>query len=188
MNVNSQVIDMMEVTGPRDRHIAFTIQGNPVAQQRPRLRRIMGRVGNLPVIRRVIMYDPHSAAKRNLASAVRAEMLALNIAPHDGSQVPISLIVDFVLPRPRGDYVVSPDGVARLNATHNLYPRVKDVDNMLKFLMDALANVAYNNDGAIASINARKRFDGDLLCQGYTKVHLVCPTIPVAELRAGEFA
>ena len=54
----------------------------------------------------------------------------------------------------------------------HLYPSTKDVDNMIKFVMDALHGIVYANDNIVVGINATKKFVAGYTDEPYTTVLL----------------
>jgi Holliday junction resolvase RusA-like endonuclease len=166
--MNFYVRDMMGVEGPSDRSISFVIVGDPPAQQRHKLA-----WKNLSVSR---AWDPSAKPKETYVKIVRTAMkeIGINTFPYFTQEKPIALTVRFVLPRPRSDLRTS-NGVSTLIAYPSPLPFKKDIDNMLKFLMDALdggdAPLMYANDVIITDVVMGKAFPEDVLSRGWTEVH-----------------
>ena len=59
--------------------------------------------------------------------------------------------------RPKLDYQLS-KGVKTMKSTWHLYPNTKDLDNMIKFYMDAMQGVAYLNDNVVTKLTCSKDF------------------------------
>jgi Holliday junction resolvase RusA-like endonuclease len=87
--------------------------------------------------------------KRHYATMVSDAMVDYGINQHYFAvDEPIALEVLFVLSRCRQDLVRQ--GGKTLHApTAQTFPRAKDLDNMSKFLMDALQEGLFNNDVTI---------------------------------------
>lgn len=73
-------------------------------------------------------------------------------------EVPLVIEVDFYRPRAKGHFrtgrnahLLKPDAPAAPNTR-------PDVDKLLRAILDALKNVAYADDGQVASVIARKNF------------------------------
>ncbi len=64
-----------------------------------------------------------------------------------------SLKVKFVLARPKKDFENN-----KLKANATSFPRGKDVDNLLKFVLDALEQTLYMNDTNIVHVECEKCF------------------------------
>lgn len=69
----------------------------------------------------------------------------------------LHLEVSFHVKRNESDYRIK-RGKKVLRDSHQLYPRRKDTDNMLKFVMDALHGVVYTDDKCVVSVSATKLF------------------------------
>jgi Holliday junction resolvase RusA-like endonuclease len=52
------------------------------------------------------------------------------------------------------------------------YPSSKDIDNMIKFIMDALHGITYANDICVVRLTATKAFVNGIDDSPYTKVQL----------------
>jgi Holliday junction resolvase RusA-like endonuclease len=50
------------------------------------------------------------------------------------------------------------NGAMVLKDAHQLYPMKKDIDNLLKFVMDAMHNVVYSNDKSVVRVITSKKF------------------------------
>ena len=109
--------------------VNVTLIGVPVAQPRPRIKRLSNN--------RVIVYDPSQPKKTKCRSAVRLSLqeIGINQRPIFSGQEPLSVTAYF--------YVSS---------------NAKDLDNMLKFLLDVLEGPVYLNDSSssICHIEAHK--------------------------------
>ena len=125
----------------------FLIRGKPLAQQRNR----PGRNRN--------QYNPNRAQQQAFNATTRALFQAhqgeIPFAPVD---VPVYIRVVFAFPFPVG---VPPRITRRA-----------DIDNLAKFLLDALDGDFYADDGQVVNLNAIKIFDNEHGGQGYTLVRI----------------
>ncbi len=143
------VIDsMMEVDGPDvdETQLTFIIEGEPKVQERHRIA-WKGILGAWRRKKRAspIIYDPSAKDKRDLRLAVKAAMQEIEITsfPYYNADEPLVLELFFF-------FEVRPNQV---------FPKKKDLDNMVKYIMDALTGVIYPNDTAIVSLAAEKTFE-----------------------------
>ena len=164
---DSTVVDFMEAVGASGRSLSFVITGDPPSQERARI----GVTRPPPNSRlRPYLYDPSSRRKERYATMVRTTMenYGLN-TPYFAADEPIMVCVKFILPRRRQD-LLSEGGHTVLTADAQAFPRNKDVDNMLKFLMDALQGVLYENDVTITKALVTKLFADEADAPGWTEV------------------
>jgi Holliday junction resolvase RusA-like endonuclease len=151
-----EVEDMVACTDAVGRSISFTVKGNPTVQSRT----VMAWKGRA----KPYLLDPSKKSKRLFAKAVRREMkaIALPQSLYFSDPTALALRVKFVLPRHKKDLVVRDGGVVGLKANASSFPRGKDVDNLLKFVKDALQATLYRNDTNVVTVNAEKCFASDL--------------------------
>jgi Holliday junction resolvase RusA-like endonuclease len=149
-----RVEPMVEVLGRAGSSLSFTMIGDPPVQRRPRIawrgllggiwrmnRRLLG-PRSMPII-----YDPSAVDKARYSAAVVAALAELGLSddlPYFREGVPLKLEVKFLCPRP-------------IHAVQ-AFPTRKDLDNMVKFVMDACHDVLYTNDTVIVKITAEKAF------------------------------
>lgn len=142
--------------------IYFTIQGAPVALSRPRIRfgyRLFGaRVGfgrplynpsqhKLTVFRQLLvgMIDSHSSQF---------------VLPLMEPSVPLEAVITFRIRRPNSHFVNSKRNRGlRTNAPRTYVVGKLDLDNLVKFTLDAIGGVVYTTDGQICDISCRKVWD-----------------------------
>jgi Holliday junction resolvase RusA-like endonuclease len=163
------VSDVVAALATEPRSISFDVGGDPPVQQRPRIT-YKGRS-------RPVYYDPSAQEKRAYKAAVLAELMSTGITHFpifDGdamSNLGISITMSFFLPRYQADYRRC-NGSHVLRDVHHHYPTSKDVDNMVKFVMDAFHDVLYANDNCVVSITAAKFFLGGEDTEPYTSITL----------------
>lgn len=116
----------------------FVLAGVPVPQQRPRRGKF-------------IFYNPNAAQK----TAARWE-LKQQFKGHIFKKEAISLDITYYLPTPK---TISKKEKEAL-ILENFRPHIKkpDIDNLLKFTLDAMQGIIFDNDSEIYAINAIKKY------------------------------
>ena len=142
--------------------ISFTIQGAPVALSRPRIRfgyRLFGgRVGfGRP------LYNP-SQRKLTLFRQVLVSMITSTpsnfLLPLMEPSVPLEAVITFRIRRPNSHFVNSKRNRGLRTTAPRTYVVGKlDLDNLVKFTLDAIGGVIYVTDGQICYISCRKVWD-----------------------------
>ena len=116
--------------------------------------------GNSP--RSAYLYDPSAADKTRYRAAVKAALAELGLpgnVPYFATGGPLFVQVKFFCPHP----------VRAIQA----FPRCKDLDNMVKFLMDACHEVLYQNDTVVVKLVAEKAFPRvGSVAAAWTEVHI----------------
>jgi Holliday junction resolvase RusA-like endonuclease len=148
--------DVMLVTNGDMQGLSFDSIGDPPVQQRPR---IHWQRRHLPVF-----YDPSARAKAGFKLALRSILMSFGISVFplfDSESLAntkgLKITIFFYLHRKKDDYRLVL-GEKVLKETCDRFPKKKDVDNMLKFVMDALHGVLYDNDNVITFVVAVKEF------------------------------
>jgi Holliday junction resolvase RusA-like endonuclease len=164
-----RLVDLMEVQTVSGCSVSFTILGDPPTQQRHRMAFLRGRS-------RPHFYDPSGDGKRLYASLVRNSFLEYGLStPYFSPEEPIVLRLLCVLPRRQQD-LARAGGRTVLTRFAQVFPRNKDVDNLLKFVMDALQGVVYRNDQTITTVIVTKTFPLIPDARGWTEVELSTST------------
>ena len=116
--VTKFVAEAIVVPGPRSPTLYLDIKGVPQVQERPRIRM-------QTFARQATLYDPSSKCKIAFKLAVKAALTEVGIAtfPLFSRYTKIKVV-----------------------ATCYIQNLAKDVDNLLKFVQDALESVVYTND------------------------------------------
>jgi Holliday junction resolvase RusA-like endonuclease len=170
MTEEDSIFDFMEAVSASGRSIAFVVKGDPPSQERARIAAIRDRASDRM---RAHLYDPSSRLKIRFRSTVQRSMVQYGLrAPYFAADEAVTVHVKFVLPRRRQDLVRHDDGTVTLAPDAQRFPRNKDVDNMLKFVMDALEGVIYHNDVIITKVIVSKIFPAELDSTGWTDIHL----------------
>lgn len=118
--------------------ICFTVYGVPLAQGRPRFKRI----GN-----HVQTFDPQES--RSWKESVRAQ--AIQYLQSNGGVIPIkggiNVYLFFFLPRPKS-----------LPKKVLLHLKKPDLDNLTKLILDALRGICYKDDSQIVRLLVTKQY------------------------------
>jgi len=123
--------------------IELTILGDPKAQKRHRSFRRGEHIRN---------YDPSSTEKRDFLSIVQSK------APERPFDEPLAVMLYFDMPRPKGHYGTGRNaGVLKASAPKE-HTKKPDIDNLVKFVLDALHGVYWRDDSIITSIWAKKSY------------------------------
>jgi Holliday junction resolvase RusA-like endonuclease len=181
----NNLVDFMEVLSPTERLLSFVVLGDPPTQQRHRMAFRRAPATNMRMMPHI--YDPSARAKIHYAAMVRAAMYSYGLTrPYFTEEEPLTLEVVFVLPRRRQD-LVRRWGRTSLTSTAQTFPRRKDIDNMLKFLMDALQGELYHDDVTITKVILSKMFaENPGAGRGWTEVQISTST-DVPPLATGVF-
>jgi Holliday junction resolvase RusA-like endonuclease len=121
--------------------ITRTVLGEPKAQ--PRHRHFTR--GSF-----VQTYDPAAKAKETFASILQRE------APEEPVSDPISLTLVFYMARPKGHYKTGKNSDMLKDSAPEHHTGRPDLDNLTKFVQDALNKIYYRDDALICQLIARK--------------------------------
>ena len=151
------------VDSPRAGRLAFTLVGKPEAQPRP---------GG--TCRR---YNPKRALLHNMRAEMKTMVAAIS-APHVLFEKDEKLVVEvkFFLPRPRTHVKMGGTTGGRLKAAIResfqmaFVKRRIDVDNLSKFVLDAMNQSIYHDDTQVVKLVAMKLYNDVGECKGCTEV------------------
>ena len=139
-----------------DSKFQFTMNGPIMVQARPKIT-YHGR--NKPVY-----YDPsHNDKilwKTALITAISSQQrsICIPIFPIDKyNNKGFELHLQFFEKRPKLDF----DKHGVLKDKHHMFPYQRDVDNMVKFIMDSMNGVLYNDDSSVVKIVSEKIYLSD---------------------------
>jgi len=150
----------------------FTVPGNPTPQSRYDIGR-----GGQP-------FDPTKAKKLAFRLTVKD---ILELGDHQQPLFPkdtyLSITVIFRMKRPNNHFVHSNRAGMMLKSDAPkplMVAKRVDVDNLLKFVMDAVNVLLYEDDKQVAAVHAFRLYDSQGACEGSTTVHLkqVSTTFP----------
>ena len=129
-----------------DDSIHLVILGDPKPQKRHR----HVKMGNF-----TRTYDPSSADKKNFLSIVQ------NNAPHEPFSCPLAVSLRFYFSRPKGHYKSGKNSHLLKDNVPIHHISRPDVDNLTKFVMDAMNKVYWRDDSIIAECTITKRYDNN---------------------------
>ena len=121
---------------PPDRHLAWRVNGQPVPQKRHRHTHA-GRV-----------YDPSTTAKRDFLAAT--QQACRGLVPFTE---PLVVRIQFHFARPKSHY--KKHGALRKGAPV-YHTQTPDVDNLIKFVFDAINGHVFHDDKQVISVYATK--------------------------------
>ena len=128
----ADAIAIMAKTGkgqpPRAERLDIMVEGEPEVQERPR----MSNLGH------VHMYDPSSKLKGKYRWAVLKALKGLQLGTYPVFSGELSEV--------------------RITVVFHVNNMLKDVDNLLKFVLDALETIVYANDRTVLQIVADKHY------------------------------
>lgn len=128
----------------------LVIEGEPIPLQRAR------RAKN-------IFYDPQYQAKQNIAWVVKKQLSQLpNFQLLKG---PISVDLEFQMPIPKS--ISTKKHQLLINQPHI---KTKDIDNLCKFIFDALNGIVWEDDALIWNLKAKKIYSE----MPQTKIEICC--------------
>ena len=119
----------------------YRVDGKPIAQKRHRTCKTKGKI---------FRYDPSRGDKQKWRARVAA--------PITPTTEPVAVTLDFVFERPKCHFRTGRfSGELRPDAPrfHTSYP---DVDNLVKFALDALNKHIFKDDKQVYSVTAAKRY------------------------------
>lgn len=128
--------------------VEFTIYGDPVSLKRHRDTTVKTKDGR--TIRK--KYDPSSTDKQTFVWKAIAEY-----KPKSPIQGPIKLTLTFYLARPKSHFSKGKDKGKLLPSAPAFHISKPDLDNMVKFVKDALNSIYWKDDSQIYSLGDTKK-------------------------------
>jgi Holliday junction resolvase RusA-like endonuclease len=128
--------------------VRVAVSGSPIPQPRPR-------IGRKWLQKRMIafLYDPAKAQKVVFRSALM-DALGSRAVPLYPRGDPVAINVDFQMKRPA--YHFNDGGILKLDCQFDEWPRVSDLDNLVKFVFDAGKGVLFADDAQVVSLQTSK--------------------------------
>ena len=143
----------------------FKVHFKPTPLKRPRL------------VRNNLVYDPSKKDKKQFLQC------ALKYKPSVPLKGPLRMNVEFYFPRPKCHYRTGKYSNELKSSAPHIHTNMPDVDNLSKFVLDALNAVFYDDDRQVVELNSHKEYLNDINNKvGYTIV-----TIMPYEKKASHF-
>ena len=163
--------NVIETQTPCDHCLSFIVKGKPQVQKRPKIS-FHNKKSN------VIYYDPSSLDKKNWKKNFSDVLLKNDVKiPVFGSDPltnkGVHLSMEIFIVRPNNDFTIR-KGMKLIKTNPHLYPNVKDLDNMIKFYMDAMQDVAYTNDSVVTKLTCSKDFVMESNCLSTSPEPYMC--------------
>ena len=124
--------------------IRFTVPGNPKALKRHRMCKRGKKFGS---------YDPSKSDKADFLA------LAKEAAPNKPLDGPISLCITCFFPRPKSHYRTGKYAHLLKDDSSLWHTKTPDIDNVIKFICDALNGIFWRDDSIICFVQAKKYYD-----------------------------
>jgi len=149
-----------------DQLLTFGIEGNPSPLAR---NRFFNRG----------LFGPSKTKLKSFKSTLEKAMLAnqIDLIPFPGSLV-LSVTVWFYMKRPNEHFVGrrrDPGNIRTQCMEHHSWCRSSrgpDIDNLAKFVLDAMSNAVYKDDGQVVKLVAYMPNDNHALCHGRTIIQV----------------
>ena len=149
-----------------DETLHFSIVGEPKSLARPVVGRSPGRTG------RAWLRDPkgNKVAKERFRDEVRRQMESPIFF---GQDVPILVDISFHMVPPQYLFVNGDRTRGRFKADSSFkWPKKPDVDNLDKFVLDALQGLVFHNDSQVVQQRIQKTYDRNAPFSGRTEVSI----------------
>ena len=131
---------------PKQQSGVLKVNMKPLAQQRHKARR----AGN-----RIIMYDPSSKDKD------RFKKECVEFEPKQPLEGAISVSMVFSMPRPKSHYRTGKYSHLLKENAPMLHITKPDIDNLVKFYLDAMTGSFWKDDAYVCTIEASKIYSED---------------------------
>ena len=128
--------------------IEIKIKGAPIPKARPRAR-IIAPKGRKPF---VSVYDGQKKETEAVKLLIKEQF---NLRP---VLTPLKLIVDFNMQRPKSHYGTGRNMAVVKPSAPKFHAKKPDIDNLVKFYMDAMNGIVYKDDSQVVEINACKNY------------------------------
>ena len=119
------------------------------------------------------IFNPAGPAAKVFKQSVRQQLPQVNNGILFDITVPLTVTIVFFMPRPRSDFVGARRAPGNLKPTASVIrflPVCSDVDNLSKFVLDALNGLVYHDDRQVVKLVAIKLRDNNSFCRGGTRV------------------
>jgi Holliday junction resolvase RusA-like endonuclease len=165
-----------------DNSLTFTIEGNPKALSRPIISRAVKSSNKAAKFsNKVWLRDPCKEAKKVFRESVRRIVFKGGETTADvvfDLNIPLTVNIRFFLQVPQHLFVNNDRHMGRLKPGRtSSWPTKPDLDNLDKFVLDALQGLIFANDSQIVSQTICKSYDWNPPFAGRTEVHIYPATI-----------
>ena len=163
------------VVNARDVRLAMVVHGPPRAQQRPHFRST--RSGGYRV------YSPSVRERNRFKAAIGGALNSGNFV-YFRRTVAVKLKLVFFMPRPLHHFVGNVrrvDNIRQEFQGEREHWNKPDLDNLTKFVMDSLIGIAYEDDGQVYEIKAKKMYDNDGYCKGRISIDMKSNVIDLTD-------
>ena len=156
-------MEVVDLTGASPRLVhRLVVAGKPVAMPRPRVQ-----------WRRKFFYNPASDKVTAFKAHVKAGLPATQNAVVFPSGVPLTVALAFHMRRPNTDFRGGNRSAASLKkAAPATRPFSPDIDNLVKFILDCLNGVLFEDDRQVVQLTALKVLDNEGECNGRTAIEV----------------
>jgi Holliday junction resolvase RusA-like endonuclease len=136
--------------------ISFTIDGNPKSLSRPVIcRATKGGTCSKPWLR-----DPCKEAKQCFREAVETKMNPSDARIFFDDSIPLTLDIEFFIRTPKNFFINNNREQGRIKPdARSKWPTKPDLDNLDKFVLDALQGLLFKNDAQIVKQTIVKAYD-----------------------------
>jgi Holliday junction resolvase RusA-like endonuclease len=124
--------------------IQITILGDPKAQKRAKACQIAGHIN---------IYDPSAKDKGDLLRIIQDK------APEKPFSNPLALTICYFMPRPKQHYGTGKNAGKLKDNAPIWCSKKPDLDNLVKFLTDAMNKIFFYDDSQICKLTAMKIYD-----------------------------
>ena len=157
--------EVIDLSSDQPEKCTFYLPGNPVPLPRSRFNRSKSRCP----------YNPANKKKKECQRLIKEQVSSCSKGPLFPSNIPVTLNVYFCIRRPNEDFKGQNRERSELKGQRrNLFAPVRkpDLDNLLKFILDAMQGVIYTDDTQVVSIVCARLMDNFGSCDGGTYVEL----------------
>jgi Holliday junction resolvase RusA-like endonuclease len=155
--------EVVEIEGPR--LLKCFIRGQPVAMPRPRVFRNR--------LFRNMFVNLRKPQILEFQRKVKEAIPATRNGPVFPRRTPVQLKIWFLMSRPNVDFINQDrDRLKPAARSKTFSPKLNiDVDNLAKFVLDALTGLAYTDDAQVVKLECYKMQDNEDHCHGGTIIH-----------------
>ena len=127
----------------KGKQLKITIPGKPIAKARPRFFKRGKHVQTY-----------------NSQETEEGKWMQIALSQIDGELLsgPLCLDIEFVMPRPKYHFGTGQNANILKRSAPYWHTKKPDIDNLIKFAMDCLNNIAWSDDKCIAKVDAIKRY------------------------------